>query len=665
MTLRGSALALALALALAAPAALAQKLQPVSPLERGADPAAALSADGQTHARSGRPAALTHLDLSVPAASDEAMARAVLAGVGADLGLGVDPTADLEVTETSRGPAGTVVRFRQTVGGVPVWGAETVVGLDPQRRGQSVVSGYRAGLSVASLAPAVAAGDARADVLAHLGATGELRVDRTELMVWPADGGARLAWVVRVTPTAPLGDWEGVVDARTGELLRVADRATYHRRPDGPPTALPTVETHPLFMADGAAYAFVPDPLTRAGVTYGTPGYVDGNDATTPELDAARTEVVLRDLTYTDGRYRLVGPWAEIREIESPSTGLFDQDSDSWKVTRDQQAFEAVNAYYHIDTYMRYVNVTLGVPARPTYAGGVRFDPHGFNGQDNSRYSSGAQDLSFGEGCVDDAEDADVVIHELGHALHDFLGTISNSVADGLSEGLGDYVAASYTRALGLLSPSAPSYDWVFKWDGHNECWNGRTVNPGVTYPGGGARHGVGQNWAAANMRIWNVLGRERTDRAVFEGIRLSNGSSTQPQVANLVMQAAANMGYSASELQTMLQSYQQQGYTGLMMPVAAAGAPGEAAGTVLTAAAPNPFNGRTVFELVPDRDQRVSVEVVDLLGRRVALLFDGPVRAGSRYPFALDAPGLGPGVYVYRAVGETFNLSGRATLVR
>jgi hypothetical protein len=511
----------------------------------------------------------------------------------------------------------------------------------------------------------VSAEAARATSLAHLGATGEIRVDRSALMVWPAESGARLAWVVTLVPEAPLGDWEAVVDARTGDLLRVADRSVYHgdRGGEEPPTALPTVETSPLFMADGTGFIFDPDPLTRAGVAYGG-GYVDGNDADTPQLTAARSAVTLRDITFTGTEYRLVGPWAEIREIEAPAKGLFPSADGTWNFTRTQDGFEAATVYWHIDNYMRYVNVELGVAARPSlYTTGVRFDAHGLNGADNSRYSGSAQDLSFGEGCVDDAEDADVIIHELGHAIHDFLGTISNINGDGLSEGFGDYVAASYTRSLSLLSPSAASYSWVFKWDGHNVCWPGRSASVAGPYPSPGGLHGAGQNWASSNMRIWNALGRERTDTAVFEGIRMTNGGTRQPQAANAVMQAAANMGYSAAEISAMFTSYTQQGYTGLQMPVAADDGPQQATGAELTAASPNPFNGLTAFELIVDREQRVTVDVVDMLGRRVAVLFEGEVRPGLRYPFALDAAGLRAGVYVYRAVGETFNLSRRATL--
>jgi len=88
------------------------------------------------------------------------------------------------------------------------------------------------------------------------------------------------------------------------------------------------------------------------------------------------------------------------------------------------------------------------------------------DGDDNSYYSNGR--LVFGEGGVDDAEDADVVLHELGHGLHDWLTNGSLSQVQGLSEGCGDYWAQSYSRSLGQWPLSAPAYNWMFSWDGHN-----------------------------------------------------------------------------------------------------------------------------------------------------------------------------------------------------
>lgn len=87
--------------------------------------------------------------------------------------------------------------------------------------------------------------------------------------------------------------------------------------------------------------------------------------------------------------------------------------------------------------------------------------------------------------------------------------------------------------------------------------------------------------------------------------------------------------------------------------------------GFALSAAYPNPFTTATTFTLRVATPQRVRVEAFDLLGRRVAVLHDGPVAADAPLALAFDAAGLPAGLYVYRATGETFRATRRVTLTR
>ena len=648
----------------------AQKPRAASPLEIGADPVAAAplsSADGQANLVAGRAVALFRQDAVVRPAAPEAMAREFLSGHEGLLGL---RASDMEVVKVREGRAGTTIRFRQTVNGVPVWGTETAVSIDKLNRVQTVFNGAR-DVRLPSTAPALASGDARDAAYAHLGIAGTIHFEETNLVVWPGASGSRLAWQVRVEAAEPRGDWEAIVDAQTGELLRVADRLlTHHGEDVEPPLAIPTVETHPLYrhVVEATGLIFDPNPLTRTGSVYGG-GYVDGPERETSTRRSSRLpgrSFLSATSRSTAAQYTLEGPWASILDWDAPSKGTFPQSTADWSFTRDNDAFEAATAYWHIDNYMRYINETLGIPALPqAYTGGVRFDPSGWNGADNSSFSSGSDRLTFGEGCVDDAEDADVILHELGHGLHDWLAQISQN--DGLSEGLGDYVAASYSRGLGLISPSDAAYNWIFKWDGHNACWGGRSSNVTSTYPVGSLPHARGQHWSTSLMRVWDVLGREKTDAAVYEGIAMTNGTTTQPEAAQAVMQAAANMGYSDEELEVFLNSFQQQGYTGLFLPVANEPTSPEplASGAALTAPRPNPFLGTTEVELTVDKPQHVTVEVYDALGRRVSTLLNEEVLAGRRYPITLDGTGLDAGIYVLRARGETFETAQRVTLTR
>ena len=92
-----------------------------------------------------------------------------------------------------------------------------------------------------------------------------------------------------------------------------------------------------------------------------------------------------------------------------------------------------------------------------------------------------------------------------------------------------------------------------------------------------------------------------------------------------------------------------------------------DAAGQVtsLLVSGQNPFRTETAVTLEVSVAQDVTVDVVDLLGRRVATLFDGEVTAGSAKRLAVSADGLPSGVYVIRATGETFSLTERVTITR
>ena len=319
---------------------------------------------------------------------------------------------------------------------------------------------------------------------------------------------------------------------------------------------------------DGTGMVFNPDPLTSNTVAYGG-NYSDNNDANNGQLSAARFSVTLRDITQTGSTFSLVGPRAEVRDHDTPNNGLFTQNSSTFNFTRDQDAFEAVNVYYHIDYMMGYINDDLGCNVLPyQYATGVRYDPHGFGGADNSSYSSGSGQLQFGEGCVDDAEDSDVIHHELGHGLHDWVTSGGLSQVDGLSEGCGDYVAQSYNRGVsianGYWTSADAAYNWVFNWDGHNECWGGRTTAYAATYPGGlvGQIHTDGQIWASCLMTVWDEIGQDRMDKIFYEGLGMTNGGSSQNDAAVAVYQAAINLSYTTTEIIAIHTNLSACGYT-------------------------------------------------------------------------------------------------------
>ena len=472
----------------------------------------------------------------------------------ADL-LGLKPDlSDLSHFVTRETPGGFHVRFNQHVANIPVYHGEIAVTINRNNVVTFVANGYQKGVQVETTTPGLTREQAIQRAKSHLNAQGAINLEKADLTVYYNNGVARLALKTVIVPAeSPIGDWEILVDAKSGEVFRAENKA-YHYRGDRP------VKT----AATGTGNTFDPDPITRSGSTYGIGGFADNNDVDSADLTAQVTSVTLPDITFTGSQYQLKGPYAEVVDSESPQKGLFSQASSTFNFTRNADAFEAVNVYYHIDKSMRYINVTLGVPLMPfQYTGGVRVDPHGLNGQDNSHYISSSGEVAFGEGGVDDAEDLEVVLHELGHGIHDWATNGQISQVNGLSEGSGDYWAASYTRNLGFWLSSEPGFNWVMRWDGHNPFWAGRIVNYSAIYPGGltGQIHTDGQMWSSTLMSIWNNIGRTATDENFLECLSMLNSSSSQNDAANAFYQADL-MLHGGVNQPTILSWFQQRGYT-------------------------------------------------------------------------------------------------------
>lgn len=93
--------------------------------------------------------------------------------------------------------------------------------------------------------------------------------------------------------------------------------------------------------------------------------------------------------------------------------------------------------------------------------------------------------------------------------------------------------------------------------------------------------------------------------------------------------------------------------------------APAEPEAYRLSPSYPNPFSTRTRFELVVSRSQRVTVEVYNALGQRVATLHEGRLEANKPRAFTWRASSLPSGLYLVRVAGEGFSATRRLVLIR
>jgi len=69
----------------------------------------------------------------------------------------------------------------------------------------------------------------------------------------------------------------------------------------------------------------------------------------------------------------------------------------------------------------------------------------------------------------------------------------------------------------------------------------------------------------------------------------------------------------------------------------------------------PNPFASNATVELELQSTEYVTIELLDILGRRIQHLFAGPLAAGSKMNVPVTVSGISNGVYAIRVIGESF----------
>ena len=279
-----------------------------------------------------------------------------------------------------------------------------------------------------------------------------------------------------------------------------------------------------LVVSEGAAYATKPGPGSSTGsgrVFFPNPVAQLQDETLTDQNDedyaALQPAYVLRTLTNLDGSGFLSGDWAVIvSETGNPAYSA----TNTFQYNRSQDEFEQVMAYYWITEAQKYIQ-SLGFGSRFR---AVNMEPQRVRinqwGLDNSFATTHKDELRFGKGGVDDAEDAEVILHEYGHAIHFSQNfAFASEEAGAISEGFGDYWAVTVTQ---VISPT-PDPACVADWDSTSytsrvpHCL--RRVDSDLHYPQDlrGEVHADGRIWSHALWDIRNAIGNVQADTVILE----------------------------------------------------------------------------------------------------------------------------------------------------
>lgn len=316
-------------------------------------------------------------------------------------------------------PIGTIVRGARYVDGVKVDGSGAVIA---RRNGRVFwVRADRGTAKGGASAQTVGSRAASAAALGALGVATPARVHSERLLTARGD-----VYRVAVLSLHPAVARTVDVSATTGEVVSIRDDNRYD---------------------DAVGTVFDPNPIVTArDNTLREPGVDTGlvdTDLDSDELTAQLRDLPIRDYDAAQAPAgRLVGPWVQVQGSE-PYVAL----DGRIELTRGRPGFEGLMAYAHIDRYQRYLQDTLGFKGDA----GINAEPQDLyalrvEGFDNSFYQPGNDLMLLGAGGVDDGEDAEVVLHEYGHAMQDAQvpGWGANNEGGAMGEGFGDFQSGAY-----------------------------------------------------------------------------------------------------------------------------------------------------------------------------------------------------------------------------
>jgi zinc metalloprotease ZmpB len=308
----------------------------------------------------------------------------------------------------------------------------------------------------------------------------------------------------------------------------------------------------------GTGSVFVPNPVQSLG----DESLTDQKDADAAVPPAAYHDVTL---THLDGSGNLSGDYAVV--VSETGNPAFSP-TNTFRYTRHQDEFEQVMAYYWVTEAQKYIHsLGFGESRRPidNRPQAVRINQFG---QDNSFATDHPKDeLRFGKGGVDDAEDAEVILHEYGHAIH-FAQNFSfaSEQAGAISEGFGDYwavtVADVVSKSLGV--PEREPLPCVADWDSTSytsavpHCL--RRVDTNLHYPAdlNGEVHHDGQIWSRALWDIRQALGNVKADTTILQG-SFDFPGTTMPDLANRTV-AAAQQIYGTAAAKAVTKAFTDRG---------------------------------------------------------------------------------------------------------
>jgi hypothetical protein len=529
------------------------------------------------------------------------------------------PPAEWLIGATQRSSLGTHTRLVQTRAGRPILGSRAEQHVLPDGRtrllGRMTASPRPEAVPLGA-ADTLTTDEAIAMASEVVGIRSTRDAPRVTAAYLPTPEGLLPVRVVLVPGLEPLGDFRVIVDERDREVRFVDDLLS-------------------RMSGSGSVFERVPGVSCQVGM-----------DATDAQLAPFVSSVTMENLDgtgYLDGsRVRILDTLGE--RVQRPDL--------VYHFVPSNEAFDEVMSYYTIDHYFDHIR-SLDIEGYDVRA--IVADAHGYAG-DNSFYSPSTRRITFGTGGVPDAQDPEIVLHELGHALHhtavpDYAESFASRA---LSEGIADYLACSYFDNPRLAEWDAAAYS--------SACPPYlRRLDIPRRYPEDlvGEVHADGLIWATALWDVRAVIGSQTADEVLLKSLFFLHSASDAVHAASVYLWTAELLELDVAAIEDIFAEHglRPGGTTSLPVP------------PIFARVHPNPTAAPATLRFTLPRPGRVQVDISDVRGRLVQRLLDEHRDAGSHTVVwdGRDRHGraVSTGVYFYRVAGDRSAATGRVLLMR
>jgi Zn-dependent metalloprotease len=270
-----------------------------------------------------------------------------------------------------------------------------------------------------------------------------------------------------------------------------------------------------------------------------------------------------------DGSGHLSGKYVTVRS----STGApADAPDGRFVYARHDDQFEQVMAYFWVNEAQEYIqSLGFGSDLRSVHADqqSVRINQYG---ADNSFFTDQHAEIRYGKGGVDDAEDAEVIVHEYGHSVHaaQVPGFGSSEEAGAIGEAFGDYLAVSvglaadtrYGWPIETPAPCVADWDSTSYTPGPVHCL--RSVDTDKTYADlDGEVHDDGEIWSRALWDIRTALGDHIANRIIINA-QFGFAANTSFHDAAVTTINTAQQMYGTAAADTVRAAFHARGIPGI-----------------------------------------------------------------------------------------------------